>query len=176
MSGQAGRYQRSTSGLVGAILVLLVLVGGYVALQAVTRVDPPSPVREVDYSRVADLAREQAPFDVEAPPSLPDGWRATNVDYVDGVNAHWHLGMLNADGRYVGLEQSASSTKSMVETYVDEQAVRGEPVRVAGQTWTRWSDDGGDVALVREVDDTTTLVVGHEVPVQELADFVTTLR
>ena len=45
MSGQAGRYQRSFSGMVGAMVVLLVVIGGYVAFRAVNRNDVADPVR-----------------------------------------------------------------------------------------------------------------------------------
>ncbi|QNN51678.1 DUF4245 domain-containing protein [Nocardioides mesophilus] len=176
MSGQAGRYQRSATGMVGAMIVLIAVVGGFVTLRELNSTDPPSPVRDVDYAKVAQFARKQATFDLVAPAALAPGWRATTVDYVDGVKPRWHLGMLDAEGRYVGLEQSGSSVSSMVETYVDEAAVRGKPVRVGGQTWSRWSDAGGDVAIVRDAGDTTTLLVGDEVPVEELATFATTLR
>lgn len=162
--------------MVGALVVLVGVVGAFVGLREINRDDPPSPVREVDYAKVADLARERADFDLVAPASLPPGWRATTVNYVDGEDAHWHLGLLTDQDRYVGLEQADSSAKSMVQTHVDEAAAPGESVEVAGVEWSTWTDDEGDLALVRETPDTTTVVVGHEVSEPVLVDFAASLR
>ena len=170
VSGQAGRYQRSPGGMVGALVVLAGVIGVFVALRELKRDDPRSPVRTVDYVQVAEFARKQADFDLVAPESLPAGWRATTVDYVDGEDARWHLGMLTDEENYVGLEQAESSEESMVATYVDQAAVRGGAVDVDGVSWSTWSDEGGDLALLRDDEDTITLVVGNEVPAQELAE------
>lgn len=176
VSGQAGRYQRSVAGLIGAMLVILAVVVAFVVLREINRNDPASPVRSIDYTRDADFARDQAGFEVLAPPSLPAGWRATTARYVPGADEHWHLGMLTDDDRYVGLEQSADLAETMVEQHVDEAATRADPVSVAGAEWTTWRDGGGDLALVRQDAGTTTLVVGHEVDADVLADFVASLR
>lgn len=176
MSGQAGRYQRSAAGMVGAMIVLLAVVVAFVVLRDLNRNDPPSPVPAIDYARDAAFAADQATFEVLAPASLPAGWRATTARYVPGSGERWHLGLLTDDDRYVGLEQSAASVESMVESHVDENATRGDVVSVDGAEWSTWSDDGGDLALVREESGTTTLVVGHNVPVAELEAFVASLR
>jgi hypothetical protein len=176
MSQQAGRYQRSAAGMVGAMVVLVLVVIGFVLFRDLNRNDPPSPVRTVDYEQAAEYARDQAGFDVLSPADLPEGWRATSVRYLPGETESWHLGLLTEEDRYVGLEQSGGSADAMVEEHVDPDAVEGEPVDVAGQDWATWSDSGGDLALVRETDGTTTLVVGHEVPEAALADFAARLR
>ena len=176
MSQQPARYQRSTGGLVGALLVLVVLVLGYVGVQTLTGNDAETPVRTVDYTRVEPAARRAADFDLVAPRSLPDGWRATTVGFVDGARQHWHLGVLSAGGRYVGLEQGREPVSSMVERYVDERAQRGRRVEVAGEPWTTYTDSGGDLALVRREGRTTTLVVGHAVPLAALVSYTASLR
>ena len=173
MSEQAGRYQRSASGMIGAMLVLLAVVGAYVVFRAVNRNEPESPVRAVDYQQTLDYARDQADFPLLAPASLPDGWRATSVDFVPEPT-RWHLGVLTDEDRYVGLEQSRSSVDKMVETYVDREAVRGKPVQVEGQTWRTWTDEGGDTALTREDGEVTTLVVGTA-GLDVLVDYVESL-
>jgi hypothetical protein len=162
--------------MIGAMLVLLVVIGGYVLLRDLNRTEPPSPVRSIDYSSDVSYAREQAGFTVLAPPELPEGWQATSARYVEGANERWHLGLLTDQDRYVGLEQAAASAESMVASHVDEDAERGLPVRIAGEPWSTWTDADGDLALVLEGPEVTTLVVGHEVPQGVLADFVTSLR
>ena len=174
MSEQAGRYQRSASGMIGAMLVLLAVIGAYVVFRAVNRNEPESPVRAVDYQQTLDYARGQADFPLLAPASLPEGWRATSVNFVPEP-VRWHLGVLTDEDRYVGLEQSRSSLDKMVETYVDREAVRGEPVQVEGQTWRTWTDEGGDTALTREDGEVTTLVVGTP-DLDVLVDYVESLE
>lgn len=162
--------------MVGAMVVLVAVVVGFVVFRDVNREDPASPVSAVDYGRDADFARRQASFELVAPPTLPDGWRATTVEYVPGPQDHWHLGMLTAEDRYVGLEQSDDPVRTMVETHVDPDAEKGEPVSVDGVPWTSYTDSGGDLALVRRAEGTTTLVVGHEVPQGDLVAFAASLR
>ena len=159
MSERAGRYQRSAAGMAGALLVLVGIVVALVVLQGVGS-RPTNPVHPVEYRRTADYARQQAHFDVVAPASLPRGWRATSVSFVPQGRQRWHLGVLTAADRYVGLEQADSSVRSMVRAYVDPSASRGKPVTIGGHTWTTWSDSGGDLAFVRREGHTTTLVVG----------------
>lgn len=160
MTERAGRYQRSAAGMAGALLVLVGLVVGLVYLQEANTGGPTNPVRPVDYRRTAAYARQQAGFDVVAPDRLPRGWRATSVTFVPQGRQRWHLGVLTAADKYVGLEQADSSVRSMVRTYVDPAASRGRSVTVDGRTWASWSDSGGDLAFVRRQGHTTTLVVG----------------
>lgn len=176
VSGQAGRYQRSAAGMVGAMIVLLVVVVAFVGFRDLNRDEPASPVRAVDYAVDARFARGEASFDLLAPERLPEGWIATTARYVPGSAERWHLGMLTDAERYVGLEQSAAPVTAMVAEHVDADAERGEPVGVDGAKWETWSDEGGDLALVRREAGITTLVVGHEVPVGVLVDFTASLR
>jgi hypothetical protein len=162
--------------LVGAMVVLVTAVVGFVVFRDANRQDPQSPVTEVEYTQAADYARKQASFEVLVPASLPEGWRATTVEYVPGTNDRWHLGLLTDQDRYVGLEQADTSVGTMVETYVDAQATEGAPVQVEGEPWSTYSDSGGDLALVRRQGGVTTLVVGHDVSREELVAFTASLR
>jgi hypothetical protein len=176
VSGQAGRYQRSAGGLVGAMVVLFVVVVGWVVLRSLVSEDPVREVRSVDYSQELAAARQSPDLDVVAPSSLPQGWRATTVRYVPGATPEWHLGVLTDRERYVGLEQSTASVTDLVETYVDEAATRRGPVEVAGRRWTSYTDATGDLALVRREGRTTTLVVGHDVGRPALVAYTAGLR
>lgn len=158
MSEQPGRYQRSASGMIGALLVLLLVIFGFVALRALNRTQPDNPVSPVKYEETLQYARRAAGFPVLAPASLPAGWRATSVSYVPRPE-RWHLGVLTDQDKYVGLEQSRKPLGDMVATYVDQKAVRGPVVLIDGKPWRSWSDSGGDTALTRAQDGVATLVV-----------------
>jgi hypothetical protein len=175
VSEQAGRYTRSAGGLVGALLVLLVVLLGWLAFKALISTDP-APVRTVDYAKDVPAVQRTADFDVAAPASLPPGWRATTVTFRDGPPQHWHLGVLTDEDRYVGIEQAERSVRSMVEEYVDKAATRRAPTDVEGERWSTYADAGGDLALVRRDGDTTTLVVGHGVPRGDLVSYAASLR
>lgn len=174
MSEQPGRYQRSTGGLVGALIVSVVVVVGFVLLRDLGRSEVEAPVKEVDYQQVLEFTRDQVDFDPLAPSSLPDGWRATSARMTPQP-AGWHLGVLTDEDRYIGLEQSRSSEANMVRRYVDADAVEGDPVTIDGSTWRTWTDEGGDNALSRVAGGVTVVVVGT--PDQELlADYAASLR
>ena len=173
MSGQAGRYQRSATGMIGAMVVLLVVVVGFVVLRDLNRREPPSPVEAVDYQPTLRYARANADFAVLAPDRLPAGWKATTVEFVPEPS-RWHLGVLTDQGRYVGLEQAFRTPRSMVRTYVDSAPSQGGQVVVAGQRWRTWTDADGDTALVRRQGPVTTLVVGS-VGRDVLVDYVASL-
>ncbi len=162
--------------MIGALVVLLVIVLGWVAVRAVLAPQRTTPVKTVDYSRVVPAAREAADFDLLAPPTLPAGWRATTVGFTSGARAHWHLGVLTDHGRYVGLEQGRGSVASMVDQYVDPDARKGAPVQAAGRSWSTYTDAGGDLALVERRAGTTTLVVGHDIDRDTLVSYVESLR
>ena len=175
MSEQPGRYQRSFSGMIGAMVVLLLVVAAYVVFRAVNRNDVESPVRALEFQQSAEFAREQAPFPLLAPERLPEGWIATSVRFEEGRRPSWHLGMLTDEQKYVGLEQQRRSVDEMVERHVDEEAERGDDVEIDGQTWQSFTDEDDDLALVRESDEVTTLLVGR-VSQETFEELLLTLR
>jgi hypothetical protein len=174
VSGQPGRYQRSAPGMIGAMLILLAVVVGFVLLRDLNRAEPESPVRAIDYQRTVDFASEQADFDILAPESLPTGWKATTAGFTPDPG-DWHLGVLTDRGRYVGIEQSTRSARSMLETYVDPSPTRAGAVTIDGARWQKWTDPGGDIALVRTRGEVTTLVVGTAEQ-DVLVDYIASLR
>jgi hypothetical protein len=161
------------------MLVCVLAVVGFAAFRAVTRDNEPTPVRTVDYTRLMDLARADKLLQAPAPASLPEGWKATSVDYDDGPSPSWHLGTLTDDGRYVGVEEARSSIADLVEEHVDADAERGEDVTIGGETWQAWTDAGGDYAVARSLPATgeaveSWIVVGTA-PAGEIRDFAGTL-
>lgn len=179
-TGQSGRYQRSASGLVAALVIVMAVIAAYIGFRALVRVDPVRDIRSVDateYAQVLGFARE-GDFPVVAPPETPDGWLTTVIRYTPGPSPRFSMSFLTESERYVGLEQTRGRLERLVETYVDEDAEQGPTVEVAGElggTWQSWTDEGGDYALTREYAGTNVLVVGSAGPdvVQELAASLT---
>ena len=147
----ATRYQRTSGGLVGAMIVTVLFVVAFVGLRGFVRDNESTPVHKVDYQTWVKAGRSDGKLAVYVPSPLPDGWRATSASYETGTQPAWHLGMLTDDRKYVGVEESRASTRDLAEQYVDQDAVRGKDVTVAGETWQTWTDAGGDYALVRAV-------------------------
>ena len=175
-----GRYQRSTGGLVGAMVVTVVAVVGFAALQAVTTDHEPTPVREVDYAAMVRAGRADHKLMVMAPTRLPDGWKATSANYATGTDPTWHLGLLTEKGKYVGVEEALGSVDDLVDQHVDPDAVQGKDITVDGVAYQTWTDAQGDYALSRTVRLAATgreswLVVGSA-PDATIRDFAATLE
>lgn len=157
-----GRYQRSTGGLIGALVITLLVIGAFVAFRAVNRTELEVHPDPVDY-RAAVVAVQEAGKRPVYPETLPAGWIATSVDIPRGEDLDWGMGMLTGDGRFVGLRQSPDSVTDLVEEYVDQDATEGEPTDLPGSlvtTWRSFGDTGGDRAYAAEIDGATVLVYG----------------
>ena len=170
MSEQPGRYQRSFSGMVGALLILLVLITGFVLFRAATREDLEVEPERVDYLEAVGFAQD-ADWSVAYPPSVPEGWRATSVESQPG--REWGIGFLTPDG-FAGLHQSDDPVDELLETYVDEDPEELDPVDIAGRPWEAWRDGDGDVGYVGEVDGQQVLVYGSA-PAEDLRDLAGSL-
>lgn len=174
--GRAGRYQRSIAGGVGSMIVLVLVVLGFVAFRGTFRDNGGVDVEPVDYLAVVGPAQESG-VQVVYPPSLPEGWTATSVDFVPGGRPGFGVGMLTDDEKFVGLRQQDEDLASMLETYVDGDALEGDTVTVDGSVapeWQEWSDAGGDHAYSATVGDTEVLVYGSA-PTEDLLTIVRSL-
>lgn len=140
---------------VAVVLAVIAVLAGAQHLLSAPAGDPVSPV---DYAPAAEAARSVAPFDVLAPERLPEGWRATSVRYVPGDEATWHLGVVTAGDKYVGLEQAVGDVDALVETYAAASQPEGS-VEVGGDRW-QLLRDGDETTLVRDDGDSATLVTG----------------
>jgi hypothetical protein len=150
-STQGGRYQRSTGGLIGAMLVTVVAVVAFWALNALKTDHPATPVQTVDYSAMLRAGRADHKLLVMAPPSLPAGWKATSATYQTGTTPAWHLGLLTGKNQYVGIEEALGGVRDLVDQHVDKDAVQGKDVTIDGETYQTWTDAGGDYAVSRTV-------------------------
>ena len=153
-------------------MVLLVVLGAYLAFRALTREDLEVEPETVDYLEAVGFAQD-ADLTVVYPPTVPEGWQATSVESQPGTQ--WGIGFLTPDG-FAGVHQSEGSSTSLLETYIDEEPVEGDPVTIAGSEWDTWTDDGGDIAYLGEVDGQQVLVYGSASPaaLQSLAASLTT--
>ncbi len=179
-SAAGGRYQRSSGGLIGALIVTVGAVVAFVVFRALTSDDEPTPVRAIDYSAAVQGARADGKLTVLAPDRLPLGWKATSATYTRGVSPTWHLGMLTGDTKYVGVEEARESIDDLVEEHVDENAQRGKDVTIGAEKWQTWTDSDGDYAVARALDgpkgaEESVLVVGSapERQVRQLAGSLT---
>jgi hypothetical protein len=134
----------------GALVVTLLVIGGFVGFRALNRTDLEVKPQKADYLAQVRYA-QQAGAEVVYPRRLPAGWYATQVTVSAGSPSQVELSMLTGDGLYAGYVESPQSIAELLSTYVDPHAEPGPAADVAGSVvrhWTSWSDPGGDTALV----------------------------
>jgi hypothetical protein len=133
----------------GALLLGVVLIG-----QLVT-VTPDRPEVRVDLGDAVTGAKATATFEVIAPAALPDGWIATSARFTPDT---WHLGVLTADDKYIGLEQTSTSARTIIDDFAPKSRAVGD-VQLAGEAWQVRTESDGDRIYVRDLGDTSVLVV-----------------
>jgi Protein of unknown function (DUF4245) len=149
-----------------------------------TNVPDDHPVKEVDWKPVLTAARDQAPFDVLAPANLPEGWRATRVNWVPLGKPYfngeasprnlWQIGFLTPDDVYIDLNQGDAQPQEMVDQQSREGTPDGSSV-IAGQTWQRLvSPDSRTRSLVLHGPE-ATVVVSADLPYEALEAYASTL-
>ena len=179
-SPAGGRYQRSSGGLLGAMVVCVLAVVAFWGLNALKTDHESTPVRAVDYTAMMRAGRADHKLLVMAPSSLPRGWKATSATYQTGVSPTWHLGMLTSEGKYVGVEEALGGVQDLVDQHVDTDAVQGKDVTIDGQTYQTWTDAKGDYALSRTIRAAGTVresyVVVGSAPAATIREFAKTLQ
>lgn len=146
---QGGRYTRSNSGLLAAMLVTVLVVVAFVGFRGLFRDNAATPVQAVDYRVMLKAGVADDKLAMLAPPRLPIGWKATSATYTTGTNPSWHVGILTTKQKFVGIDESRASISDLVKQYVDPNATRGKDLQLAGETWQVWTDSGGDYGLTR---------------------------
>ncbi|MCW2829586.1 MAG: hypothetical protein JWP31_278 [Aeromicrobium sp.] len=116
--------------------------------------DPGDPVEPVDYAAVVAQAAPAADFDLLAPASLPDGWRANVAQFEP---RSWRLGVLTDDDEYIGLRQVRLGVDRAVDKYAVDSRLDGT-ADIAGQTWTVRTGPKDRTTYVLSSDGITTLV------------------
>ena len=173
------RYDRNFGGLLAAMLVTVLFVGGYVGFRALTR-DQPELDPDVDYASCVAYLQE-AGVTVVYPRELPSGWRANVIHYAPGNPPGWRIGLVTDQDEFVGVVQQQEDVDDLLTQYVDESPRQGDdasPENGLGATsWQTWSDAGGDHAFSTELSSGPlagqTLLIYGSAPV---ADQETVLR
>lgn len=176
MSEKPGRYQRSTSGLIGALIVTLLAIGAFVAFRALNREELEIEPEPIDYLAAVEQLQAAGSRPVH-PPRLPEGWIATSIDVVPGQRDSWGLGVLTDEGDFVGIRQADASAESLAEEYVDAEAAEGDALTLdspVAREWQSWSDEGGDTGYTAAVGRQSVLVYGSA-PAAEIEAYVTSL-
>lgn len=159
---------RSMAVLLGAVVVIVVVFNAL-------RPDAELPDR-VDYTGVVELVKDEYPYEVVAPASVPEGWRATSVDHQEDAAGHrWRVGFLTDDEGFVGLEQADGEIQSYLVDRMRDFELDGTST-IDGVTWERWEQTTSphDRALVVERDGVVTIVRGTE-SYETLDDFAARL-
>ncbi len=143
------------------------------------------PVTVVDWKPVLAQARDQSPYPVLAPTSLPPEWRATKVTWVKtgdpflngapAVRNTWQLGFLAPDDVYIELDQGDKATADLIKTQTREGLPGGRST-VGGQTWERLvTQDDRTRSLVLASPQVTAIVSG-DTSYEALESYAATLR
>ncbi|HTF39512.1 MAG TPA: DUF4245 domain-containing protein [Propionibacteriaceae bacterium] len=175
--------KQATAGDMIRSLALIVIPLAVIAI-IFTNVPDDAPVEEVDWKPVLATARQQAPYEVLAPTNLPEGWRATRVNwvplgrpYLNGEASPrnlWQIGFLTPQEVYIDLTQGDMRAQEMVDQQSREGTPDGNSV-IAGLTWQRLvSPDGRTRSLVLR-GPATTAIVSANLPYEALEAYATTL-
>ncbi|WP_170286074.1 DUF4245 family protein [Nocardioides rubriscoriae] len=175
MSEQGGRYNRSFEGLIGAIIILVVVILGFVLFRSVFSDPPEQPVPDIDYlTQVRGLQDIDA--DVVYPTDLPAGWQATEVSYDPGERPRFGLNLFTDAKRFVGIRLADADvddllTESGVDDATQGDTLTGDAAGAVGGSWQGWDDPDGDHAYSAELGGRTVIVYGS-VSAETLADLV----
>lgn len=156
------RGNKTVRDLVLSLAVLAVVVAViYVFIPHDSKASPVDSLK-VDYTASLEQARRYAPYPVAAPEGLGAQWTATSdtFDATDPTKVVWHLGFVNADKQYVGVEQSNGDAADFIaDVTLDAHRVGSATVSAGGVVWERWKSDRYS-ALVRKQPGVTTVVLG----------------
>ncbi|MFL6021953.1 MAG: DUF4245 family protein [Marmoricola sp.] len=146
---EARRIRPMMSGIIALAVALAAAILWYYAGKPS---DDQQPVQTVEWKPWVKAGQADKKLLMVVPTALPSGWRATSASYQSGVSPAWHLGMLTAQGKFVGLDEGRDTIADLVERTVDKNAAKGADVQLGGVRWQTWTDDGGDYALVHTFD------------------------
>ncbi len=165
----------SSSNLVRSMLVIVGFVAVLVAIvPRTTSVQQPA----VDAASVVSDAVRQSGLALEAPVSLPAGWKATSARYGKSTDdiVTWQAGWTTPDGGFVALRQAKAVTPKWIAAATTQGVVDGS-VDAAGRTWEkRYDADHGTTSLVDEHQGGLSTVVSATAPLADVLVFTNALQ
>jgi hypothetical protein len=139
---------------------------------------PDSDEQEI---RVIDPAGDVAAFAADVPTApvptgLPEQWRATSATVLREPSG-LRVGYVTPSGSYAEYAASTAPREDYLPEITGDEAVRLEPVQVAGSTWEQYRDGDGSLSLVRSFDGTTVVVgtLRASAPLDELETLASAL-
>ncbi len=173
-----GRYPRTTSGLLGAMLITVVGVVGFIAFLSLFRDEPELKADRVDYLEIVGLAQD-AQLRPVYPAELPSGWTATKAEVNPDDRPDFDLGLLTDDEDFVGVVWTDEDLDDLLAERVDRDDVETtERFTVEGsvaQEWQGYADSSGDLAYAAAVDGGRTVLVYGSAPEADMATIVGSL-
>lgn len=161
--------------VISMVLILVAVLAWVAMVPRVSEISQPA----VDVSSVARQVRQETSWAISLP-SLPAGWKATNVRFTaaaDGLKT-WHAGYLSPEGNYVSIDQTADAT----EKWVSAQTSNGQGEGTMSSAGTSWQKLSSRVTIQRSLvsrgsaaGDLTTVLSGTA-PYAQLAQFAEALR
>ncbi len=172
---KAGRYNRSTGGLIGSMIVLVLVVLGIVIFRGAFRETPDYEPQHIDYLELVTSV-QQLGLKPLYPPELPDGWYVKDAAFTPGDRPVLDLVFATDDDHTAGLHQEDTDERSLLTKYVGGGVTpdEGRDLTTEVATWTAWQDTDSDHAYTAEVGDNTVLVYSSGDP-DELRDLVESL-
>jgi Protein of unknown function (DUF4245) len=156
--------------MVGAMAVLLVIIGVIVAVTRGCSFDPGAPAadRGSAPSVNAPAKLREAAATVDFPvrqPSLPRSWHANSsstapVGAGAGANVVVRVGWLTPGGRYVQLSQSGARLPDVLAGETGTESVRSGSVSVGGVSWSTYPARRDEAAWVASLDGAVVLITG----------------
>lgn len=140
--------------IIRSMVVIAVIILGLYGFGQLFTSTPENKVKTIDYISVVEQARPAATFPLAAPPSLPEGWRATSARF---QTSGWHLGVLTDKDDYMGLEQLRATPDRSVDRFAEDSRSDGT-AEVAGKTWDVRKGPDDRVIYLRNEDGLTTLI------------------
>ncbi|GAB3454800.1 hypothetical protein GCM10027436_56510 [Actinophytocola sediminis] len=156
--------------MIGAMVVLLVIVGVLVTVTRGCSFDPggpsvaPDSAPSVDASAKLRVAAGSVAFPVRQP-ELSARWRANSSSTSsigEGADADVvvRVGWVTPSGRYLQLSQSGGDAQAVLAAETGESAAASRSVEVAGVTWDEHASRREEVAWLTTFDGTVTVVTG----------------
>jgi len=170
--GHPGRAGLRMRDMVGAVVVLVAIIGAVMGFYGSCSFSPGGPtidsasVPSADASGQLTRTARTVAFSVREP-AVPSGWRANSAGTSPvGAGASGdvvvRVGWVTSSGAYLQLSQSGGAAADVLvkETGQDEAPAASGSVEVAGVTWTSYPGRRDEPAWVTELDGAVVLITG----------------